>query len=620
MINNVMNTEGKFNYTGISDRLVRFIEEIQLKNTDLWKLVCSQFSKYADIHDNGWRGEYWGKLMRGACMVYEYTRSEELYSVLDKTVGDMLKNADEQGRFSTYSISTEFNGWDMWSRKYIMLGFLHFYKICRCEEEKQVIIEALKKHLDYIIDHIGSGEGKIEITDTSSIWQGINSSSILEPVVMLYNITGERRYFDFADYIVKNGGAKECDIFELAYENKLLPHEYPVVKAYEMMSCFEGLIEYYRVTEEEKYLTAAENFVQRIIDSEITIIGCAGCLHECFNNSVLMQTNTKYDGLMQETCVTVTWMKLCFKLLQLTGKSKYADEIEKSAYNALFGAVNTEGSRCTEKTTYDLPWYTDVYKRYSEQTKDINNGAQPFDSYSPLRADIRGRAIGGFKAMSGNTEYCGCCIAIGAAGLGLFPSAGVMKTENGAAFEFYMNGKAEIDDMSFDIQTSYPHDGYVKITVCFDAQKEILFRIPAFARDSSLSVNGVQISGVCAGQYACVSREWKNGDTVEIDIDMNPRLVRGLDNPEDEQSKNHIAVLYGPLVLARDARIGKVGEVLSYKKGELSLTRTSDVKFDTICEFDAAIDGQIIKMIDYASAGKTWDEASLTEAWIRIKE
>ena len=44
-----------------------------------------------------------------------------------------------------------------------------------------------------------------------------------------------------------------------------------------------------------------------------------------------------------------------------------------------------------------------------------------FDSYSPLMSGIRGRAVGGFKSMEGNTAYCGCCIAIGAAGCALAP-------------------------------------------------------------------------------------------------------------------------------------------------------------------------------------------------------
>lgn len=65
-------------------------------------------------------------------------------------------------------------------------------------------------------------------------WRGLNSCSILEAVVKLYNLTGEKRYFDFASYIVDCGGTDVANIFELAYENKLYPYQYPVTKAYEI--------------------------------------------------------------------------------------------------------------------------------------------------------------------------------------------------------------------------------------------------------------------------------------------------------------------------------------------------------------------------------------------------
>lgn len=46
----------------------------------------------------------------------------------------------------------------------------------------------------------------------------------------------------------------------------------------------------------------------------------------------------------------------------------------------------------------------------------------------------------------------------------------------------------------------------------------------------------------------------------------------------------------------------------------------TDVKtalFDTLCEFWVSESGGgFTKMIDYQAAGKTWDENSLTEAWL----
>lgn len=598
--------EMNYAYTGIENRMVKFIEQVQLKDKALWKLFSDQFIGCADTHDCGWRGEYWGKLMRGACMTYQYTHDEELYKILESTVCDMLENADENGRFSTYSISAEFGGWDMWSRKYVLLGFLYFYEICIDTELKSRVVSAMKGHLDYIIAHVG--EGKMNICDTSPVWQGVNSASILEPVVMLYNITGDKEYMDFAHHIVNSGGAKEYSIFETAYEDKLLPHEYPVKKAYELMSCFEGLIEYYKVTKEEKWKKAAENFAERLIESEITIIGCAGCEHECFNNSALMQTYTKYDGLMQETCVTVTWMKLCYKLLCLTGKSIYADEIEKSAYNALYGAVNTENSTNGKDTLFDMSWFREVHKVHTAKY-----GAQPFDSYSPLRLGTRGRAIGGFRPMRDNSVYSGCCIAIGAAGLALVPLMSVMRDDEGIKFNLYPNGSVECDDFRADIRSAYPVDGNVEIVIACDTNKAIKLRIPYFSNKTLIEVNGEAAQYTLQNGYAVIDRSWSKGDIINIKFDVNPRMLKGMKNPEDSDSEKHIAFMYGPLVLARDERISAVGNAVKFGD-ELSFTLADKSNIDAMCRIDINTGKETVRMIDYASAGKVWGKAM--EAWL----
>ena len=103
-------------YQGIVDDMLRLVEKKQLKDRSLWKLVSGQFAKTPDDADHGWRGEYWGKLMRGACMTWQYTRDEELYDILTETVRDLLSCQEEDGRISTYSRKEEFHGWDLWCR------------------------------------------------------------------------------------------------------------------------------------------------------------------------------------------------------------------------------------------------------------------------------------------------------------------------------------------------------------------------------------------------------------------------------------------------------------------------------------------------------------------------
>ena len=109
-------------YTGIADDMLRFVQEKQLKDRTLWALVADQFAGAVDDADLGWRGEYWGKLMRGACMTWTYTGDEALYQILSEAVDRLLAHQDLDGRIATYSREKEFQGWDLWCRKYVLLG------------------------------------------------------------------------------------------------------------------------------------------------------------------------------------------------------------------------------------------------------------------------------------------------------------------------------------------------------------------------------------------------------------------------------------------------------------------------------------------------------------------
>ncbi len=221
--------KNKAKYTGYVDDAIRYIEDFQLLRKDLWKCFVDRFrERDADDFDCGWRGEYWGKMMRGACFIYAYTENPQLYRVLEETVSDILSTQEKNGRISTYSPENEFIGWDIWARKYVLLGMQYFLEICKDDELAERIVASMCKQLDYIIAEIGDeNDGKKSITAATNHWRGLNSSSILEPVVRLYTVTGDQKYFAFAEYIVNCGGTDVENIFDLAYENKLFPYQYP---------------------------------------------------------------------------------------------------------------------------------------------------------------------------------------------------------------------------------------------------------------------------------------------------------------------------------------------------------------------------------------------------------
>lgn len=597
-----------------------------------------QFRTDADVHDAGWRGEYWGKMMRGACFVYDYTRSPALYEILTLTVRDLLESMDADGRISTYPKDREFFGWDIWSRKYVLLGMQYFLEICEDEELAHDIIHSMCRQVDYLIAHIGRAEdGKKPITKATNHWRGLNSSSILEPVVRLYNLTGEQRYLDFAAYIVEEGGTSVANIFKLAYQDKLYPYQYPMTKAYEMTSCFEGLLEYYRVRGEAWHREAIIRYAAKVLESDFTVIGSSGCTHELFDHSTVRQANTTNGKIMQETCVTVTLMKFFYQLTLLTGDAAYADAFERSYCNAYLGAVNTEHS--IEPTVRELLPGAVVEPL-------------PFDSYSPLTAGSRGNGIGGLKRMA-DDHYYGCCACIGAAGIGLAPKMALMRSADGIAVNLYIPGIMETvgptgKPVRLTVDTEYPKGGTVRILVETEERSPfaVLLRNPGWSEGTEVQINGETVEA--ARGYIPIRRSWHSGDEIVLRLDMRTQAVYPLPygheilmneviwgenymvptyDEEDPAAKYHISLRRGPLVLAADSGLGyDAAGIFPIVVGEDGYVDARTPEQDTapyphMAELEVPLEnGEHFRVTDYASAGKKWDGKNKIAAWIRTDE
>ena len=626
-----------YKFNGIIDQSVKFVEENQILREELWRRFVTQFKEDDADAEGGWRGEYWGKMMRGACFVYEYSQNPKLYQVLTDTIEDMLTAEDELGRISTYAVNHEFDAWDLWGRKYVLLGMQYYLEICKDEDLKQRVIASMCRQVDYLISKIGLPEdGKLLITRATRHWRGLNSASILEPIVRLYKLTKEQRYFDFAAYIVNCGGTDVVNIFDLAYEDKFYPYQYPVTKAYEMTSCFEGLLEYYFVTGEEKYKTSVVNFANKVLESDFTIIGCSGCTHELFDHSTVRQANTTNGRIQQETCVTVTLMKFFYRLAMLTGDSKFVDAFEISLYNAYLGSINTE-------SVIDPGMYI-VHPDWKAE-------ALTFDSYSPLTADVRGKGIGGLKTMS-DMHYYGCCVCIGPAGLGLAAKMAAYTDEKAVTLNLFVDGIMNVTTpsgkpLTLKTDTTYPVGGRVKITLGLDQAEffELKVRIPAWSKRTGLAING-ELAEVNEG-YVCINREWSEGDLIELLLDMRTEAIKPIPygtqilmnrviwganmmvptfDEEDPMAKYHLALRRGPIILAQENRLGysvdDPVDILVREDGYVDVTfpENTIAPYENILELQVPLtDGSKMHVTDYASAGKLYIAESKMAAWILIK-
>jgi DUF1680 family protein len=152
--------------------------------------------------------------------------------------------------------------WDVWGRKYTLLGLLDCY--ARTGDVKD--LAAAQAVADHLMRELPA-DGKPCIVDVGQ-WNGMAASSIIEPLVKLYFATGEKKYLDYAASIPASweteGGPKLIskamagmpvyDMFPGPVANPQGYGDYGKSKSYEMMSCYDGLIELYRAAGKAEYL------------------------------------------------------------------------------------------------------------------------------------------------------------------------------------------------------------------------------------------------------------------------------------------------------------------------------------------------------------------------------
>ena len=568
--------------------------ENRLMKQDIDRLI----QPFIDKSDGNWgfRCEFWGKWFTAAVMAYGYEPTPEHKAVVDRGFEELVKTQDADGYIGTYQDGMHLGEWDIWGRKYVLLGLIGYYD----QTGNPAALEAARKEADHLIRE--TKDSGINIAEKGWIgWKGLPSSSVLEPIALLYQRTGDKKYLEFGEYIIKSWDTPNklsptgIRLIQEALNGTPLWKMSGAPKAYEMMSCYEGLCEMYRATGNKIYYEASKKLIDTIIRDEIMIVGSASMM-EIWCHGKMRQTEPMYQGM--ETCVTATWMKYLYQMLRLTGDSKYADELEISLYNANLGAMTPNGE-----------WWAYYSSLMGER---VNSHQQFYD-----------------VGMS-------CCVANGPRGFMTLPSWAMMTEKKGLVVNFYgqMDGKLKSpkgNEVKLNMATAYPEDGKIKILVGLQQEEnfEINLRIPSWSAKSSIRINGENYDGYAVkGTYATLSRSWKDGDVIELELDMRGRVIDAPSGVGDA------AIMRGPIVLAFDTRLvprrDGVSEppMLRYeferdKDNFIELKRTGNSGIDAMwMTFDVSLTDEsgahhTLPMCDYQSAGNTWQEGNLFRVWMQ---
>ena len=569
--------------------------------------------------------EFWGKYMHSAPFFWKYTGDAALKENIARGVADIISTQTPDGYIGYYSEENRLGSktWDVWGCKYTMMGLLEWYD---ATGDKKAL-DAAARLCDYMIGWFDPKAGHEPLHETGWV-AGLASCSVLEPVVRLYRRTKDPRHLAFAQYVFSEcgvddptpskEGSKGPDLIDAALKGVPVADRGPWSngrdnrrKAYEMMSCYQGFLEYFEATGDKRCLEAAVHTVDDIITNEVNLAG-SGAVREYWYHGRAKQ-HLPYTK-NQETCVTTTWMRLCEKLLLLTGNPKYADELERSFYNAYLAALKADGSF--------------------------------FATYTPL---------GGYRF--GGQNHCfmftNCCNANGPRGFIAFLEAFLRAAADEVYLNFYNSAEAKIDvpalgkKIELDVYTIYPKDGDVKIwnRTKGSTPFALKLRIPAWSANTIVEVNGerVEDKAIRPGTYLELRRTWEEGDLVDIAFDMSVKM---------HLADHAVAFTAGPVLLARDNRFGDgdISEVVRYGiidanymtpwlrgtererpplKMDFKVERSPNDAFWMCWSTQMPLgchvenpDGKrwtTVRFCDFASAGSSWNPMNWYRAWLPVE-
>lgn len=524
-------------------------ESMQLVSTN-WLIRAPRdnpaiFSMFADRDTRPhadllpWSGEFAGKHLTSLVQVLRVSGDPLLKAATSQFVEKLLPLQAEDGYLGPFPRDARLTGkapnckgptWDLWAHYHIMMGLLLWYD----ETGDAKSLAAARRIGDLLCEKFLNSKRPVSSTGSTEMNQ-----AVVHSLACLYARTGEKKYLELAEEVVADFATPGSgDYFRKGLQGVDF-YQLPKPR-WESLHPIMGLAELYRLTGNEDYRKAFENLWWSIVETDRHNNGG-------FSSGEQAQGNPYHRGAI-ETCCTIAWMAMSVEMLQLTGDSRVADELELSTLNQVVGSYSPDGRWSTYNTPMD--------GRRIASTDDI-----------------------AFQIRPGSEEL-NCCSVNAARGYGLLSEWALMKDDAGLVLNWY--GPAEMKTRVGETpvvlrqETDYPTDGQIQLKVEPESavEFELKLRIPHWSKDTKVSVNG-EAQSPQPGKYLAIKRRWQPGDVVKIDLDMSLRFWGG-----ERECKGKTSIYRGPLLLVLEGPAGSTPEFEKEweRHGSLRSTRTEGAR------------------------------------------
>ena len=282
---------------------------------------------------------------------------------------------------------------------------------------------------------------------------------------------------------------------------------------------YSGMADIAAETGDKDYQSAVASLWDNIVNRKYYVTGGIGSgeTSEGFGPNYSLR-NDAYC----ESCSSCGLIFFQYKMNLAYHDARYADLYEQTMYNALLGGVDLAG------------------KNFAYTNPLINTQRTPWHT-------------------------CPCCVSNISRTLLMIPTWSYVKSADAVYVNLFAGSRINVGkvagvNVKMVQKTNYPWGGQVNITVNPEAAKtfSVYVRVPNRSTSKlytetptvsglrSFSVNGKAVQPRIEKGYAVVTREWKAGDHIDLELPMEPQRVKA--DSRIKADTGLVALRYGPLI------------------------------------------------------------------------
>jgi uncharacterized protein len=415
----------------------------------------------------------------------------------------------------------------IWSQELYINGHLYEAAVAHHQATgKRTLLDVAIKNADLVCKVFGFGPNQIA--------QPAGHQEIELALVRLYRATGDEKYLKQAEFFIDVKGRAET---HKLFGKHSLDHKPVVEQQHAEGHCvkagymFTGMADLVMHASRKDYLEPLGRLWRDVVGSKLYITGGVGVEDrgEMYGEAYELPNDKAYC----ETCAAIAHAMWGHRMFLLHGDAAYLDVVERIIYNNFLSGVSLAGNAF---------WYVNTLEK-AGASKDKARWSWNFSSPCCPTNIVR------FMPSLAGYAYAQKDAAIY---VNLFGGSEVSTAINGAKVRLIQEGE-------------YPWTGNIKIRLEIDRPMSFTMhlRIPGWARNEAISgdlyhfaeaestnaklaVNAQPVSLEMQKGFAVIQREWKTGDTIQLDLPMPVRRVFSHEKVITNRGK--VALQRGPLV------------------------------------------------------------------------